>query len=241
LPDHWPDLEQRLSTAGAACFEAAPAVGGHGAKKVKLAWTATAALVLILTGVLTWTGQLQQWFVLTGGTSRPYTQATSQGGQTTGQTRPAGSTHSPDQLALSDWANQQYSLMEQAQVPEQYPYYAGSFIAYDFGAYIILVTCKPDQFINQYAELLDFSRIVVRQVPYALKELQAAYEPLYQAFLASDRLVKLGVMGMAVYEQENAILIVAQDVTPALRREVAKWVADPDMIVYEVGNELIPG
>ena len=102
------------------------------------------------------------------------------------------------------------------------------------------MTGEPQDFIASYRDLLDFSRIEVRQVKYSLKALQAAFTPLQKAFFESDELVKLGVSGMGVSEPENAIFLVVDRVTDPLRRTVARIVPDTAMVVFEVDGRIVP-
>ena len=224
LPDHWPAIRERL----AGQIPAEP----RASRKWIRAWVLPGLAVLLVLVILL-TGRV--WPRDTHGT---YTQATG----TSGASGPTGTMTEPDPAhsAFSDWANAQYAKLEQAGVPEQYAPYAGSYIASDFSAYIILVTVVPQDFISSYQDLLDFSRIDVRQVKYSLKELQAAFAPLQQAFFASDELVKLGVSGLGISEPENAIFLVVDRVTSPLRRAVARLVPDTAMVVFEVDGRIVP-
>lgn len=224
LPDQWPAIRLRL----AGQEPAAP----RASRKLVWVW-ALPGLAVLLVLVILLAGRV--WPRDTHGT---YTPAAG----TSGATGPTGPTTEPDPAhsAFSDWANAQYAKMEQAGIPEQYAPYAGSYIASDFSAYVILVTGEPQDFIASYQDLLDFSRIEVRQVRYSLKALQTAFAPLQQAFFASDELVKLGVSGMGVSEPENAIFLVVDRVTASLRQAVARIVPDTAMVVFEVDGRIVP-
>ena len=224
LPDHWPVIQQRLARQN-------PSESRMPRKRI-WAWVIPGlAALLILVSLLA--GRV--WPRDTHGT---YTQATG----TSGASGPTGTMTEPDpaHIAFSDWANAQYAKLEQAGIPEQYAPYAGSYIASDYSAYVILVTGEPQDFIASYRDLLDFSRIEVRQVKYSLKALQAAFTPLQKAFFESDELVKLGVSGMGVSEPENAIFLVVDRVTASLRQAVARIVPDTAMVVFEVDGRIVP-
>ena len=209
-------------------------------KKLLIACAGLAVLILI-GGVLI-SGQFGQWFWPSNNPGNHYSQATAGSSATneSGKSTTSASTYSEEQLAFSDKANAQFALMEQAHIPDQYKYYAGCYIE-DLQMFIINVTCKPEEFKAEYADLLDFSIIEVRQVKYTLKELESAYAPLYQEFVSSDKLAKLGVFGMAVFEQDNAIRVVVQSDydNTSIRKEMAKIITDTGMILFEVEGEII--
>lgn len=192
----------------------------------------TALVAKVLTG---------EWLWPANNPGNHYTQATADPNATTESGKPttSASTYSEDQLAFSDKANAQFALMEQAHITDQYKYYAGCYIE-DLQVFIINVTCKPEEFKTKYADLLDFSIIEVRQVKYTLKELELAYAPLFEEFSSSDKLTKLGVFGMAVFEQDNAIKIVVSKVTDKIRQAVAEIIPDTGMVAFEVNGETFP-
>ena len=209
---------------------------------MKLMIVCAAFAVLILIGGLLISGRLDEWLWTAINPGNHYTQATADPNATTesGKTTTSASTYSDEQLAFSEKANAQFALMEQAHIPDQYKYYAGCYIE-DLQVFIINVTCKPEEFMTKYADLLDFSIIEVRQVKYTLKELESAYAPLYKEFSSSDKLNKLGVYGMAVFEQDNAIKIVVDPkVTDKIRQAVAEMIPDTGMVVFEVNGEIFP-
>jgi len=78
------------------------------------------------------------------------------------------------------------------------------------------------------------------QVKYTYKELAAADEQLNEEWIKSDRLVKMGIIGHGVDEENNAVLIVVQDLNDEIRSEIAKYISDTDEIVFEVGEKIIP-
>jgi len=53
-------------------------------------------------------------------------------------------------------------------------------------------------------------------------------------------LVKMGIIGHGVDEENNAVLIVVQDLNDEIRSEIAKYISDTDEIVFEVGEKIIP-
>jgi hypothetical protein len=242
LPDHWESIRQNLPHQQAETADNNSILTGKPLLSSKRILVAAACLaVLALLGGLLLSGQFEQWSWFKQNPGDNITPATgdSTGTTASGATKTTASTHSDEQQAFSDQANAQFALMEQAHIPDQYPFYAGCFIE-DLSVFVIHVTCEPDVFITEFADLLDFSIIEVRQVKYTLKELESAYAPLYQEFSGSDRLANIGVVGMAVFEQDNAIRIVVKAVNNKVRQAVADLVPDPGMIVFEVGGELVP-
>ena len=243
LPDHWEqirhNLPQRHQAGTPVTSSALPAKPFPRQRRILIA--AACLSVLALLGGLLLSGQFEQWSWFKQNPGDNITPATgdSTGMTASGASNTTASTHSDEQLSFSDQANAQFSLMEQARIPDQYPYYAGCFIE-DLSVFVIHVTCQPDEFIAEFTDLLDFSIIEVRQVKYTLRELESAYAPLYQEFSRSDKLANIGVVGMAVFEQDNAIRIVVRAVNNKVRQAVADLVPDPGMIVFEVGGELVP-
>ena len=245
LPDRWESIQQNLpplqktdiATNDHRILHHQPITSN---KRYLLACAGLA--VLLLAGGLFVSGLLEQWFWPAYSPGDHYTPMTTQSGASTESGKPtaSASTFSSEQLAFSDQANAQFALMEQAHIPDQYAYYAGCFIENNLQTFVINVTCNPRDFQAKYADLLDFRMIEVRQVKYTLKELKMAYEPLQQAFLGSDKLTKLGVIGMAVHEQNNAILIVVQEVNDKVRKAAAEIVPDTGMVVFEVGEKITP-
>jgi hypothetical protein len=243
LPDRWEHIQHNLPQHQQNIAEKDNALIFAKSKnsRMKLMIACAVFAVLILIGGLLISGRLDEWLWPANNPGNHYTQATADPYATTESGKPttSASTYSGDQLAFSDKANAQFALMEQAHITDQYEYYAGCYIE-DLQMFIINVTCKPEEFKTKYADLLDFSIIEVRQVKYTLKELELAYAPLYKEFSSSDKLTKLGVFGMAVFEQDNAIKIVVPKVTDKLRQSVTEIIPDTGMVVFEVNGETIP-
>ncbi len=245
LPDRWEIIQHNLPQHQKTGF----AINNNGTlinqpiRNRKRLLTACACLaVLMLIGGVLISGQFGEWLWPAKNPGNHYSQATANPNATTESGKPttSASTYSNEQLAFSDKANAQFALMEQAHIPDQYKYYAGCYIE-DLQVFIINVTCKPEEFKTKYADLLDFSIIEVRQVKYTLKELELAYAPLYKEFSSSDKLTKLGVYGMAVFEQDNAIkIVVVQKVTDKIRQAVAEIIPDTGMVAFEVNGETFP-
>jgi len=244
LPDRWEIIQHNLPQHQKTGF----AINNKGTlinqpiRNRKRLLTACACLaVLMLIGGVLISGRLDEWLWPANNPRNHYTQATADPNATTESGKPttAASTYSEEQLAFSDKANAQFALMEQAHIPDQYKYYAGCYIE-ELQVFIINVTCDPEVFISEYDDLLDFSIIDVRQVKYTFNELELSYAPLYEEFSSSDKLTKLGVLGMAVFEQDNAIKIVVQKVTDKVRQAVAEIIPDTGMIAFEVNGETFP-
>ncbi|MDW7658149.1 MAG: hypothetical protein SCM11_13355 [Bacillota bacterium] len=244
LPDQWKSIQQNLPQHPKQNI----AEKDIGLKSIypkmsqkKLLIACTVFAVLILIGGLLISGRLGEWLWSANDPGNHYTQATADSAATTesGKTTTSTSTYSNEELAFSDKANAQFALMEQSNIPDQYQYYAGCYIE-DLQMLIINVTSNPEEFKTKYADLLDFSIIEVRQVKYSLKELELAYAPLYKEFSSSDKLTKLGVYGMAIFEQDNAIKIVVPKVTDKIRQSVAEIIPDTGMVVFEVNGETFP-
>jgi hypothetical protein len=145
----------------------------------------------------------------------------------------------PALLAFQNRVDEQVRLMDQENIPDQYTYYAGSFIE-DQKTFVVTVTCSPEDFIKTYADILDFSFIQVRQVKYTYKELEVANEALNKEWLKSERLINMGVIGYGVDEMNNAVMIEVVELNDQIRSEVAKLIPDTDMIEFEVGAEYVP-
>ena len=242
LPDRWEHIQHYLPQHQQSIAEKNNALIFAKLKnnRMKLIIACAGFAVLILIGGLLISGRLDEWLWPANNPINHYTQATVNPNTTTesGMSTTSASTYSDEQLAFSDKANAQFALMEQAHIPDQYKYYAGCYIE-DLQVFIINVTCKPEEFKTKYADLLDFSIIEVRQVKYTIEELELAYEPLYKEFSSSDKLVKLGVLGMAVFEQDNSIKIVVQKVTDKIRQAVAEIIPDTGMVAFEVNGETV--
>ena len=48
----------------------------------------------------------------------------------------------------------------------------------------------------------------------------------------------MGIIGHGVDEENNAVLIVVQDLNDEIRSEIAKYISDTDEIVFEVGEKI---
>lgn len=244
LPDRWEYIQHNLPQHQQNIAEKDNAMIFAKSKnsRMKLMIACAGFAVIILFGGLLISGRLDEWLWPANNPGSHYTQATADPNSTTESGKPttSASTYSNEQLAFSDKANAQFELMEQAHIPDQYKYYAGCYIE-DLQVFIINVTGNPEEFKTKYADLLDFSIIEVRQVKYTLKELELAYAPLYKEFSSSDKLTELGVYGMAIFEQDNAIkIVVVQKVSDKIRQAVAEIIPNTGMVVFEVNGETFP-
>lgn len=243
LPDQWEGIKQCLSQREKQSIPEKnigfmidqPIIIG---RRRLIAWAGLAVLILI--GGLIISGRIGELLGIAYIPKNHFTQATVSYIETNESAKPAtsASTYSEEQLAFSDKANAQFALMEQAHIPDQYQYYAGCYME-DLRILVINVTCEPDEFKVEFADLLDFSIIEVRKVKYTLKELESAYEPLYKEFIGTGELSRLDIFGMAVFEQDNAIRIVVQEVNTQIRNLVADIISDTGMVVFEVDGEII--
>lgn len=240
LPDQWQEIQaalprQKPMLAGEGAGQAAgPEKSGR--KRLSFAITVLAAFgllaALFLPGLL-----FRRPDPVTPGTH--YTHA-GNGAPTSGGPEEASSaTHSASQLAFSERANAQFDLLEEARIPDLYAAYGGCYIE-DLQLLVINVTSSPEDFEDQHADLLDFSIIEVRQVKYTLKELETAYEQLYENLPGPEELSRLGVYGMGVFEEDNAIKLVVKKVTDEIRQIVAANLADTGMVVFELDGKIIP-
>jgi len=143
-------------------------------------------------------------------------------------------------LAFQNRVDEQVELMDQANIPEDYAYYAGRYIE-NQKTLIVAVTCSPDTFKSEYSNLLDFSFIQVKQVKYTYKELTEAWKTLEKEWLKSDkRLVDMGIIGHGVDEVNNAVQVDVLELNDEVRAEVAKLISDPGMVNFEIGEEILP-
>ncbi len=142
-------------------------------------------------------------------------------------------------LAFQNRVDEQTELMDENNITEKYAFYAGRFIE-DQNTFVVYVTCEPEEFIETYADILDFNFIQVRQVKYTYTELASADEQINNEWIKSDRLIKMGMIGHGVDEKNNAVLIVVQNLSDEIRSEISKIVSDTDMIEFEIGGEIIP-
>ncbi len=244
LPDRWEHIQHKLpqhQKTGFAINNKGTLINQPIRNRKKLLIACAFLAVLTLIGGVLISEQFGEWLWPANNPGNHYSQATANPNATTESGKPttSASTYSNEQLAFSDKANAQFALMEQAHIPDQYKYYAGCYIE-DLQVFIINVTSKPEEFKTKYSDLLDFSIIEVRQVKYTLKELELAYAPLFKEFSSSDKLTKLGVLGMAVFEQDNAIKIVVPKVTDKIRQAVAEIIPDTGMVAFEVNGETFP-
>jgi len=158
--------------------------------------------------------------------------------QTTDTT--ASTTNESEFLAFRNKVDEQAAKMDQANITEDYAYYAGRYIE-NQKTLVVAVTCSPDTFISEYSNLLDFSFIQVKQVKYTFKELTAAWKTLESEWLKSDkRLIDLGIIGHGVDEEKNAVIIDVLELNDKVRTEVAKLIPDPEMVNFEIGEEILP-
>jgi len=137
-------------------------------------------------------------------------------------------------LAFQNSVDEQIALMDLANIPEDYAFYAGTYIE-NQTALVVAVTCSPDTFKSEYSNLLDFSFIQVKQVKYTYKELTAAWKVLESEWLKSDkRLINMGIIGHGVNEEKNAVVVDVLELNDEVRTEVAKLIPDPGMIEFEI-------
>jgi len=150
-------------------------------------------------------------------------------------------TNESEFLAFQNKVDTQVAKMDQANIPEDYAFYAGRYIE-NQKTLIVAVTCSPDTFISEYSNLLDFSFIQVKQVKYTYQELTAAWKTLESEWLKSDkRLINLGIIGHGVNEEKNAVVVDVLELNDEVRAEVAKLIPDPGMVTFEIGEEIHPG
>jgi|GEM_PF-1250122 len=143
-------------------------------------------------------------------------------------------------LAFQNRVDEQAALMDLANIPEDYAFYAGMYIE-NQTTLVVAVTCSPDTFKSEYSNLLDFSFIRVKQVKYTYKELTAAWKTLESEWLKSDqRLINMGIIGHGVNEEKNAVVVVVLELNDEVRTEAAKLIPDTGMIEFEIGEEILP-
>jgi len=152
----------------------------------------------------------------------------------------ASTTNESEFLAFQNKVDEQVAKMDQANIPEGYSYYAGRYIE-NQKTFIVVVTCSPDTFISDYSNLLDFSFIHVKQVKYTYQELTAAWKTLESEWLKADkRLMNLGIIGHGVNEEKNAVVVDVLELNDEVRAEVAKLIPDPEMVEFQIGEEIHP-
>lgn len=249
LPDRWEVIQQKLKYQMPENIRKMDEPASHQqpqlfkGRRLLIAGVGLAVVVLLISMFMF--GLWGRWFLQTKNPSDHYQPMASDSvvldnSNETSKNQTQGTIpDDPALLAFQNRVDEQTKLMDQENIPEKYIYYAGRFIE-DQKTFVVAVTCDPEDFIKTYSDILDFNFIQVRQVKYTYKELAAADEQLNEEWIKSDRLVKMGIIGHGVDEENNAVLIVVQDLNDEIRSEIAKYISDTDEIVFEVGGKIIP-
>ena len=149
-------------------------------------------------------------------------------------TNPTLAQSEEEQLKLQrqDYAINQNDLLMQAGTPSDY---AGTALDENSNL-IIYITGLPEDFIKEYDNVLDFSVITIKQVPFSWDQLESV-EGIFTEMLKNDEWSRLGIIGCGIDVYANKVEVIVLKSDKDIKTEIEKIAQIPGIMEITVQNE----
>lgn len=135
-------------------------------------------------------------------------------------------------LQRQDYAIQQNDLLMQAGTPSDY---AGTALDENSNL-IIYITGLPDDFIKAYDNILDFSIITVKKVPFTWDQLENV-QGIFTDLQKNDGWSRLGIIGCGIDVYANKVEVIVLQSDKDSKAEIEKIAQIPGIMEITVQNE----